>query len=334
MSAKKTEQKSLKFDKENPIPYEDMSVRQQVIQDLINKDVRLSYSTLKKFETPITLINYLVDKRTKVFIPTEGMIYGSLCDLLLFTPDDYDTKFTVANVPTTALMIAFAGELIQLGKAEGLEMTEDLVETIYSNHYKSGTYEKTWDKLKGFVNGKIEGKDICSAQQKEEADNLIGALKKHNEVDDVLQQIVTTQKKIQWIYDGWKFIGYYDAFMEGNNIMDGKYTKDANPENFYRDIYNMKYHLQSGMYCDYLIQSEINVVPKYTFLTYDKSSNYSVINMEPSYIKYGIREYQYLTQKMSQMAKYKQFSKSYGFFKKEFTATKPNWARGFDLKGE
>jgi len=322
------------MEKTKAVPYEEMSVRQQVIQDLIDKKVRLSYSTLKKFDSPISIINHLVKKRTTVFIPTEAMVFGSICDQLLFTPDDIDKNFVFTDhIPSTDLMIGFANDMIQLG-LEGKEADDDTKQAIYSNWYKKGTFEKTYEKLEVFIEGKIAKKDVGTKVLLETAKDLIGNLKEHNEVDELLDQMVETQKKIGFIYDGWEFIGYLDAYMKGDNILDGKYTKDSNPEQFNRDIYNLKYHLQAGVYSSYLIESGINMFPEYTFLTYDKSYNYSVIKMDRNYINYGIREFQFLTQKMSQMSKYKQFGKSYGFFKKEFTATKPNWARGFDLKGE
>ena len=96
----------------------------------------------------------------------------------------------------------------------------------------------------------------------------------------------------------------------------------------------MKYHLQAGMYCLDLIEAGISSVPKFTYLTYDRTFNYSVIKMDFNYIKYGIREYQYLVQQMNKVIESGNFYSSYGFFKKEFIAWKPNWARGFSLSGE
>jgi len=312
---------------------EKLTIRQQVIQDLIDKKVRLSYSTLKKFTSPISIVNYLVEKRTKVFIPTDSMVMGSLCDLLLFTPDELDKRFVVANnIPTTDAMKNYSNELIMFGK-EGNEINEDVAETVFFNHYKRGSAPNTWEKLKDFIHAKIDGKDITTPQLKQEAEDLIGALKQHNEVDELLSQMIETQKKIQFQYDGWNYIGYYDAFMEGNNVLDGKFSKDANPEKFERDIYNMEYFLQAGIYTDYLIQEGINLFPNYSFLVYDKSFNYSIIKMDRKYIEYGIAKYQHLTQKLSQLSKYKRFGGSYDFFKKEFIAYKPNWSKGFDLDG-
>ncbi len=308
--------------------------RQIVIELLRTKKLRLSYSTVKKFTSPISLINYLVEKRTKTFVKTESMMFGTCCDLELFTPHEFDDKISITDgLPTTDNMLGFSNELILILKLKK-KITDADALTAFSHHYKSGNVEKTYQHLKKYIEAKATGKEVASKAQAEESKNLIGALKRHHDVEDLLSQISETQMKIEWEYEGWKHIGYMDAYLQLGHILDGKYTKDSEPDKFMKDIYNLKYHLQAGMYCFYLIQAGITQVPKFTFLTYDRSLNYSIIKMDLPYIKYGIREYQYLVEKMNQMIEKGGFHSSYGFFKKEYVAWKPNWARGFSLDGE
>ena len=60
-----------------------------LIEKLNNKQVKFSYSSLKKFyENPSSFISYkLAD-----FERTPSMLFGTLLDCLILTPEDFDKK--------------------------------------------------------------------------------------------------------------------------------------------------------------------------------------------------------------------------------------------------
>jgi hypothetical protein len=299
----------------------------KLIDDLIEKKLRLSYSSLKGFTSPINFLRH----KTKKFVPSKDMVFGSLCDCFLFTPHTFDDDFVVLkSTPTSDNQVAFTKALIEIGS--DTKLTTAIIEKEWGKVYSRGSALKTYEELKPYVQGILNKKDIATQDQVDEARAIIDNLRKHKDVTELLESMSEVQRKVEWTDNGWKFLGYLDACSDEDEvILDGKYSKDANPDKFLRDVSNLDYFMQGGMYC-YAMKELGWSKPRFKWLVYDKSFNYSIIEMEYSYIMYGIRKYKYLLEKMDEMVKYKQFYKSYGFFKKEFTAVKPAWAKGYELK--
>ena len=300
----------------------------KLIDKLIEKKLRLSYSSLKNFTSPINFLRY----KTKVFTKSKDMLFGSICDCFLFTPEDFDNDFLVLkSIPSSDNQVLLSNKLIEIGLEQ--KLTTKIIEEEWSKVYKSGSALKTYDALKPYIQGILSKKDIVTQDMVDEAKAIIDNLKKQKDVIELLEQMTEVQKKVEWTDNGWDFIGYLDTFSEHEQlIVDGKYTRDANPEKFMRDAFNLDYFMQGGMYCYALKKAGICDRPRFKWLIYDKTFNYAIIEMDYSYIMYGIRKYKYLLENMDTMVKYKQFYRSYGFFKKEFLAVKPNYAKGFELK--
>jgi hypothetical protein len=299
--------------------------KDELIAKLCNKSLRLSYSSLKHFTTPVDFINYKLNPPK----PNEGMQFGSLCDLLILSPEEVENKVRIVEkVPTTDIQSKFCNELIQIGKTQKLD--EAVIEAVYKNHYKSGSAAKTFESLQKFIEASVSGLKLVTPelynQAKEISDNLLNS----PEAEPWLSQISETQKRVQWEENGWNFLGFYDALLQ-NNIGELKYTKDANPAKFEREIANLDYYLQAAMYCYSAEKLGIAVNPRHYSLIYDKKKNIAIVELDQTYINYGYRKYKYLLQELDRCVALGAWDASYGFFKNSYLVSKPKWAPAFKL---
>ena len=303
--------------------------KDELIAKLCNKSLRLSYSTLKNFTSPVNLINY----KLKKFTQSPSMLFGSLCDVLLLTPDKFNSEFRVIDkIPESDLQIAFAEDLIDLIKNE-VELTDDIIQIQFKNHYKRGDAIKTFDLLRNYIEAKATGLQLITNKILDEAKKVCENLMLNPDIQLLFNQIIDVQSEVKWTDYGWDFVGYLDMLLE-NHIIDLKFSKDANPEKFERDIANFDYFLQAAMYCKAVKEMGICENPKYSFIVYDKSLNYSIIELDYTYLNYGDRKYNYLLQELDRCIADGSFDESYGFFKRSYKVYKPKWAKGFELKEE
>lgn len=86
--------------------------RQILIEKLKKKEVRLSYSSLKKLDSPVNFMSYFLDKKEQ---KSKSQNLGSLIDCKVLTPDVFDKNFAVVDaVPTTDLQVRFCNEVLKL----------------------------------------------------------------------------------------------------------------------------------------------------------------------------------------------------------------------------
>lgn len=303
--------------------------REDLIYRLNKKSLRLSYSTLKQFTSPINLINY----KLKPFHPSPSMIFGSLCDVLLLTPEKFHSEFKVIeSIPITDNQMGFSSALIDILKTNDLdELSEDVIKIQFDNYYKRGDCLKTYEGLKEYIYAKSKGLTLITQEVLDEANEVCDNLMANDDIQILFGKIIETQKKVAWDELGWGFVGFLDMYLQ-DHIIDLKFSKDANPEKFERDIANYDYFLQAAMYCRALKKLGISENPRYSFIVYDKSFNFSIIELDYSYINYGDRKFRYLIQELDRCIEEGSFDMSYGFFKRSYKAYKPKWAKGFELK--
>lgn len=295
----------------------------QLIERLRNKEERLSYSSLKAFsESPREFINYKLKLRTP---KNEGQVLGTLCDCMLTTPDELETKIAIVEkMPSTDMQKNFCNDVIS-----GLS-----IEEAHKNNYKSGTPEKAYAPLKEYIDAVLSGKDMATPQLKEQAEKIVENLKKSDLVMQYVNSCHSFQNKLEWKQNGWDFLGFTDAEGDGL-IIDFKYAgKGSDPNKFEREIINMKYYLQAALYTQAL---EYDGIPNFYFIVYDKSLNFSVIKLDYALVQYGIREYKYLLAKLEECIKGNRWGESYNFFDHSSsvrTVYKPGWLKGFDTETE
>lgn len=308
--------------------------REQLIKALNKKAVPQSYSSLKHFTSPLDYLKYKLDKKSR---GNAGMEFGSLCDCLLLTPEDVERKFAVCtSVPTTALQIKFSEELVQAtNKRKGKSYpSEEEVQQAYDNNYKTGTPAKVYAELKDYILATAKGKQVVDAATMEEAKALTAKLLTYPDVKALFSRITGTQQYIEWNEGGWKMRGYLD-FTIPESIFDLKYSDSADPEKFLKQISKLGYDLQAGAYCRGAVASKLfEVQPAYHFLVYDKTANYSIIELDYSFIGYGMRKLDYHIQALNRCVKENAWNQSYNFFQRKYRAFKPAWAKAYVLEGE
>lgn len=305
--------------------------KDELIAKLVKKDIHLSYSSIKNFTSPINFLDYKLKPKTS----NPSMVFGSLCDCLILTPDNFDKEFSVIeSIPTSDNQVSFSNALIQISIDRGLkEISEDIIISEFPNHYKKGEAIATYQVIKEYVEGTISGKRLITQDIFDEAKKVSDNLMSQTVIQNVFSQITDVQKKIEWNYDGWSNIGYLDILLN-NHIIDLKFSRDANPEKFERDIQNFDYFLQAGMYYHGSMEMGITDCPNYSFIVYDKSMNFSIIELDYSYVMYGFRKYKYLVQELNRCISEGRFDESYGFFKNSYRVSKPKWAKAYLLEGE
>lgn len=302
--------------------------KDELIAKIMKKNLRLSYSTLKNFTTPIDFINYKLKPKEQ----SPSMAFGSLCDLLLLTPDELDNRFAILDkVPTSDNQISFSNALIAIAKTKkDGELSEEIIRTEFPKHYKVGDPIKTYNLLSDYIDAKVKGLEIVDSKTLEEAREITDNLIVQPEIQDIFSNIQDVQKKIKWVDSGWEFIGFMDILTQ-DHIYDLKFSRDSDPEKFERDILNYDYHLQGAMYCYAAHLLGICDQPRYSFIVYDKSGNFSIIELDYGFLRYGERKYKYLLQELERCISECAFDMSYSFFKKTYTAYKPKWAKAFLL---
>lgn len=294
--------------------------KEGVIKSLEDRTIKLSFSSMKRFgSSPKEFINYKTKPKTP---QTESMVKGSLCDVLLTNPNNFNNEFVVVeNFPTSDNQKSFALDMIN-----GMDMEE-----AFKVNYKRGKADDVYSSLSGYIEAIKSGKNVTNTQMLGEAKEIVSNLKNSEIVMQLLDSCDKFQQKLEWNVEGWKFIGFSDAETDGLMI-DLKFSKDSNPDKFERDIQYNDYFMQLGMYADSkIINGE--PFPECYNIVYDSSMNFSVIKLDNSYIHYGIRKYRYLLKKLEQCLIEDRFDESYNFFdhnKEVRIAYKPKWVKGFE----
>lgn len=285
-----------------------------LMERLKNKTETLSYSSLKAFaKSPRNFIQYKLKQKSP---KNESQIFGSLCDCFLTTPDKFESDFvTIGTIPTSENQKGFCNDMF-----EGMTKEE-----AYARNYKTGGVDKVWEAVGSYVEAYKSGKMVCTNKMVQDAKKIVENLKKSDLVMQFVDSCDSFQTPISWTYNGWKFKGFLDA--SGRSlIIDFKYSKDADPEKFERDITNYDYFMQMGMY-----HEENGGLPECYFIVYDKSLNFSVQKLDYSFIAYGVRKYKYLVAKLEQCITENRFSESFNFFDvQQKTIYKPKWSKGFE----
>tara|TARA_R110002012_G_scaffold190633_1_gene358228 strand:- start:33566 stop:34525 length:960 start_codon:yes stop_codon:yes gene_type:complete len=304
------------------------TAKDELISKLVNKSLSLSYSSLKNFTTPRDFIEY----KLKPYKPNPSMIFGSVCDCLILTPEDFDKDFKIIpSIPSTENQVGFADALIEIGKTT--ELTEEIIELEFTNHYKRGRALDVFAGLQAYIMGSVSGKTLITQDIYDEAFKVSQDLLSKPDIDLIFQTITDVQKKVEFDYEGWTFKGFYDI-LTPTHIIDLKFSRDSNPEKFERDIANYDYFLQAALYVYAAKVLGILEDPRYSFIVYDKAGNYSIIELDYTYIVYGTKKFKYLVQELDRCIAEGAFDESYNFFQRTYKCYKPNWAKGFALDEE
>ncbi|BBQ09293.1 PD-(D/E)XK nuclease-like domain-containing protein [Elizabethkingia anophelis] len=304
-----------------------LSPKDILIQKLINKTLTMSYSKLKNLTSPVNFMNALLEPKVK----NDGMTIGTIVDCLLLTEEKFKEQFTIINiVPTTDMQKSVCNHVIRvLPKEYTDEKFNKIFSEAYSEYYAKGKPESLHH-LIDYIKSIHSGKECISKDDYEKALKIVETLKNADDVMNELCVCEEFQKKIEFEFMGWKFIGFLDTWAP-SIFHDLKYVSNLNPDKFKWEIEKYEYELQIGSYATGLEILGLSVgTPKFKFITYDDKGNYSILEVETGYIDYCKRKFEYYVMRLNKMVHEMAFDKSYDFFKSKNVIYKPAYAPGFD----
>lgn len=211
----------------------------------------LSYSSLKQFKkSPEHFMQYMLKKME----PTPAMIFGTLLDKMILTPDTWQESFTVMPVfdkRTTVGKIGYA-EFVKENAGKTFIAEDDVVTAEF-----------------------ITEKVFKNAAAKELLDRI----------DRTQDMISYTDNKT-----GLKLRGFLDGKGDGF-IMDLKSCQSADPDLFIKQAINLDYTLQAGVYLEAAARTFFEF-PEYYFLCVETSAPYgiSVCRASDDFIKLGKKD--------------------------------------------
>lgn len=227
----------------------------------------LSYSSLKAFQkSPQHFVEYRLTKSE----PTPALLFGSLVDILILTPDEYDRKYSIMppdlKKPTSA----------QVNAAKPSPAT--LIQIEKYNAWTEENKGKTWISQGDY--------DLASFLAKKTNDN--------EKAKELLSRVVRTQDKVSWTHKetGLPLVGYKD-FTGDTFIGDLKTSNDGSPDGFQSAAFKFGYHIQTGTYLD-AEKTLSGKFPDFFFLVVETVAPYniSVYKASSDFIKLGKQQFE------------------------------------------
>ncbi|GAB0155455.1 hypothetical protein CHRYSEOSP005_07160 [Chryseobacterium sp. Alg-005] len=300
------------------------SEREILIDNLINRDIHMSYSKLKNLTSPVNFMNALLQPKKK----NSGMNLGSLVDCLVLEEDKFEEKFTVVSVtPTTEKQEDFV-QLV-LDKMNLETFSEELLEEKFKEAVSEGFSRVKTDGLQKYIIAIYHGKQVVSQDEYNKAKKIAEHLKNAPDVADELCICEEFQKMIRFEYMGWEIVAILDTYSP-SIFHDMKFVSNLNPDKFKWEIEKYDYELQIGVYSKGLKILGLTQNPRFKYILYDDKFNYSVPEIEVGYIDYCERKFENYMMRLNKMVDEKAFEKSFDFFKSKNVIYKPQWAAGFD----
>lgn len=294
------------------------SKRYELIGKLMRKEISLSYSWIKELsKSPRHFLEYKLKEFKE---PTESMIFGSMVDLLITEPKEFDAKFKlISNFPSTDNQKGFVSDILK-------GMTK---EEAFSLNYKTGNADKVFESLQDYIEAISNNITPITPVLKEEAEKCSKYLLSQEKITTLLDSCSHFQQLIEFEHNGWKFRGLKDCSAVGL-IVDLKFMGKLNPEYIDREILNMKYPLQMAVY---QLGEPTDAVANCFNLCYDKSANYVLCEYDQTLLAYGRRELDYLLHKLEKCIEGNLWNESYNFHDHKGIKRlyKPAWVKGFEI---
>ncbi|GEM_PF-818302 len=244
-----------------------------LIADINNGKSKLSYSSFSKFKrSPNAFINY----KMRTFETTDSMLLGQLVHAMVLQPETVkDTFYT----------------------------DSDKIKEIGGASPRSTKAYKEW---KSQQIAKYPNKSLVSADMFALAERMANSVLNNRAAKQILEKIHQTEYKIEFDYEGLKFVSYLDGI--GEIILDLKICADADPRKFQRDIIFQNYHLQSGIYT-----TAAGEILPYYIIAVDRECEVSVHHLMEDLVMKGISIFENLVREFKQCLKSGNFHESFEY---------------------
>jgi len=323
----------------------DVELIQEIKQDLKDKKIKLSYSTLKHLNSPINFMGYLLQrKKEKLGLVSKSASkssLGTMVDVLLLNPDKFNDSFSVLkHTPssTSDNQKGLCEEVIKSllqdklnNKDLSISLAESYIASCFSNHYARGKADAKVLCLAQYCIDMVKGKEIVNNSTYLSAYQIAENLKTKEEIIVYLEQAETI-KDFTFNYKSWEIIVKMDIFNNNDElkgVTDLKFVSNLVPDKFIFDIIKYGYDIQIGMYG--LAEREIlGRLGYFNYILYDDKGNYSIPTIDTDYQKWCIRKVDYLIDTLELIIKDDKFNKSFDFMGKTII-TKPKFGKGLDF---
>lgn len=279
----------------------------KLIEDIETGNIRMSFSAFREFSiSPRHFIAYKLREKKQ----TPRMKFGSLVHCLVLEDEDtFNEKYVIEpNLkPASAAMSSFA-EMV----AAGADIS-DAYACNYAEKKPDKIAEKAAElrvKLHSYIEHlqSIGNRQEVSKSDYEKAILIRDRLFKDPDSAWILEGLGETEKRIEWQYDGFNWVGVLDGI--GDFILaDLKLMPDVQPRKTYWKILEMKYHWQAAFYNHFSGQNKL-----YHILAFDDLANTLAIEIEQDDIDRAIRDIEYYMTKFRQCIINNEWHRSHGFY--------------------
>lgn len=240
----------------------------QLITRILTKEEALSYSSLSQFaKSPKSFIEY----KFREIEPTDAMKFGILLHEIVLTPNSIiDGVFNFESISSKYVVVPDnAPKRPTKAQINAKKPSEDSIKAI-----------AWWNEF----NETTKGKEVISQSELDEAVRTAKAVLYNRSASMILSQCTEFEKKMEWEYNNFKFVGYVDA--QGEKIRaDLKKCTNASPKKFQRTALDSNYHIQAALYtyADGLMKPFYNIAV-------DSDYQVSTHKINLDLIKYGKKE--------------------------------------------
>lgn len=281
----------------------------------------LSQSALKEFAiSPQHYIEYL----NSPFKPSEQMVLGSLVDLMIFFPEEWQEKCRILPIFDNKLPPDKNGTVKNNLKKNELDMIAWL-EKLAVEEKEMKEKDKNFFKFL-----------IVDQAQVDTAKIMVAQVTASEPAQWLLNQMTEVQDNLFWEDQktGLKLRGILDCrggMDEGNGIIcDLKSARSADPDEFLRQVINLGYDVQVGMY-RHAAKAKWFKFPEFYFLVVENTAPYgvSVLRLEDEFLEYCDKKVRFLLDSFALCLKEKQFHRTYDFrvIGGKFNLRLPGWLR-------
>lgn len=201
--------------------------------------------------------------------PSKEMVFGSMIHCLLLYPELFQDMFAVSPD---------VDRRTKDGKAE-------------------------WER---FVSEAGE-REVVQGHELDEASEIVGAVLSNDNIKNAIKNCDHFEKPWQEDMFNLPFRGFLDA-CSSDYVIEVKTTSDASPQNFTRDFFNRKYHIQAALY------HQASGLPiKYIVIETKAPYNFYMADVSKGVINYGWDELIRLTDLFHQCMTLNAWDKGYEF---------------------
>lgn len=213
---------------------------------ILNRDVRLSYSSLKSFlKSPEHFIAY----KKIPFVDTDATIFGNAFHCYVLRNKDFEKEYLVFD-----------------------ESKRPVPESNFAKKEN-----KAWKEMM-FQQAESEDKRLISKEDYDKVRAMTDKLLFHEPSRNLLEYTRSEyEKKIDFKRKKLKFLSFIDIKADVF-LADLKTTSDAEPKAFQRDIYNYGYDLQTAVYADADTNGHAmyGKMKEFYFIAVEKSEPYGI----------------------------------------------------------